>query len=193
MPVTRPDHGAHPSRVENRALESFRCVVVVSGKDRRCSSPDGLRAPREIRGRRPHGEKARLEVAATCERTHMLVGRKQLRHVLPERPHRLGVRRAGGDAVLEEPRLVARPVTLEEVGPAFSGLELLDRLEPQHYSILNENGSGSRTGTASTPSLGTVENCRLIPSIQAQARSVSSWSSVCRRPRVTRIPMSAPG
>lgn len=41
-------------------------------------------------------------------------------------------------------------------------------------SILNENGSGSRTGAAVPPSIGAVANWRLIPSIQVRARSVSS-------------------
>ena len=95
-------------------------------------------------------------------------------HVLLHGPQRLGEGGPRGLALLEEPGPVTRPVPLEQGRPAAAGLELADRLERQHHSILNENGSGSGAGCVAPAEIAAVRNWRLIPSIQVRARSVSS-------------------
>ena len=131
--ISRTDHRSDPARVEDRSFEPlWRIVVVPREHGRLAPCPDGLRAPREVRRRRPHREEASLEVTAACKRTHALVGRHELGHVLPQRPERLGVRGSRRLAFMKEPRLVAGPMRLEEITPSLPRFELLDRLEGEH-------------------------------------------------------------
>ena len=131
--VSRTDHGANPPRVEDRALEPLgRVVVVPREHGRGPTRPDGLRAPREVRRRRPHREEACLEITATGERAHALVGGHELGHVLLQCAERVRVRRPRRLSLLEEPRPVAGPVRPKEIAPSLPRLELLDRLEAEH-------------------------------------------------------------
>src|SRR5262249_47946561 len=115
---------------------------------------------------------------------------------------------AGGVALLEIPALVDRPRGVEQRPPAGPGLGLGERMEregdghghgtvlpesAETYSILKPNGSGVGVSTACSSSTGTPRNCRLMPSTHVRARAPSSCSSSMNRPRVTRMPRSAPG
>ena len=59
----------------------------------------------------------------------------ELGHVLLQGAQGAGVGGAGRFALLQEPVPVARPVALEQLGPAGPRLELLDRFEGRHHAF----------------------------------------------------------
>ena len=196
--VARPhDPLPGPRRVPDDALEARRRVVVVADEERPAGAAvDALRAAAQIRRRVHHREHPGGDIAAAGELDQPLPCRHQLGHVLAQHPRGVREVRAGGVAVAEEPLAVRRPQLLEDAAPRLARPILLqgakcelDRLHS--YNILNENGSGGGTGAAGAA--GSPVNWALTPVIQACARSVRLWSSSISRPRVTRIPRSAPG
>ena len=211
--IAHADHAAvQQVRRPDDALEPRWRVVVVAGEQGPpVACPRALRARGEV-GRGPvERQHPRREITAAGQLDHPLVRRHELRHVRAEHPGARRVRRARLLALAEEPLPVVRPSLLEDGTPAFAELELLDRAERERehphggqmlaggrrrvehpQRSLNPNGSGSCVG-GSSGSSGTLAYCALTPEIQPLARSSSSCSSFMNRPRVTRMPRSAPG
>ena len=190
--VRCPHDGAPlPACMQHDAFEGPRIVVVIAHQDGFLAGPDRLAASRQIGRRAVEAEEAGRQIAAARQRTKLFVKRQDFGHVGFKRPQTFAVGRARILPFPQPPCTVGGPMPVEKRGPFRAGPVFAYGPPPEvHYMILNAGSESA--GPAAVIGKGSAEKADLIPWIHFSARSFSRNPLVIDRPRVTRMPRSAP-